>query len=1052
MTARLTMGSNRSTVRAVTIVFVILALSLEAVMGFYWFGALQPRLEQEAASQAQILARSQSNVIGHALLSGSGAERVRTIVATLDELLLLRDPESNTPFFQSIELQVDYDVVKADVGTLDFRRGRAAESGIRTEVAVYDPKTAELVAIAWFRVSDRFFQQLSSGLKREILFVSLSLLAVLFAVWLALVFVLRTLEKQTAKRLRAESELWAQEQKYERLVNALSAYFVYSRGADGALTFVSNSVTNVLGLTPPEFIGRTGDAFGTVEAGSAERTFELELTHADGDVHRIELSEVRVIDESGRVTGFEGIARDVTADRLLQDELRHSKEQAESANRAKSQFLANMSHEIRTPLNAIVGMTALALKSDITPKLRDYLDKIRGSARLLAEIIEDILDLSRIEAGRLEIQRTDFDLDDLLADLSDVVGLRVAQKDIEILFSAAADVPRRLRGDPVRLKQVLLNLLNNALKFTERGEIVVDIAVVDGRRDHVELKFSVRDTGVGIPSEHLPSLFEPFTQVDTSNTRRFGGAGLGLAISRRLVEMMGGGIAVDSVEGKGTTFSFTAAFDLPRGASGPRRLADEFRGLPVLVADDNGNARLVLGSMLRSLSCKVTTVASGEEALTEAAKARSEGHPYRLAILDWKMPGLDGAETALKLAKIDGDSLPVILVTAYDREEALRQAERAGIDVVLHKPVSPSTLHDAVLRVLEPGHPDPRGSESEIRFAPGQRLLLAEDNAINREVARELLALAGLAVKEAHNGIEALRLLEEESFDGVLMDVQMPELDGIETVREIRRRPKLAALPVVAMTAHAMLGDRERFIEAGMSDYVAKPIEERELLRVLSRWLQPADSAAPARSAAAAAPRTLPVALPGLAIAEGLRRASGNENLYRRLLADFDGDAASSVTQLDELLRRGATAEALDILHTIKGSAATIGADSLARAAARLEVTLKNGGSESPTLDEISSALHELRGSLARLPIRKSEPVRRAEPAAEQQDVQPLIVQLRHYLEQNNLSAMESFENLRRVVGSEAQSVNRIEAALDRLDFGAAALHLDSLQTELNGR
>ncbi len=1054
--------SSRATLGLVTAIFLLLAVSLSGVVALYWITVLGPRLRAEAVAQAEILARSQGDSIAGALRTAEGPERARRVAAALDDLLLLRDTRTNRPYFESIELKVDYSVVPAPKGSLDTHRGSRRPAGFAVDVPLLDHDTYELLGIATFRVSDAFFEQLSRDVKYELTLVTIAVVILLACVWAVLIAVLRKLQRQRLERDRVQRELLDQEQKYHRLVNSLSTYFVYRKDVEGRISFVSDSALRLLGLPAAELMRRlqspivTTDlspALLTVAAVEGERTYEIELQSADGTLHHLELSEVRSLDDEGRPEGFEGIARDVTSQRAVQEELRQAKEQAEAANHAKSHFLANMSHEIRTPLNAILGMTALAIKQDPLPKIAEYLEKIRASARLLGQIIEDILDLSRIEAGRLQIERVDFDLDDVLAELSDVVGVRAGQKNLEVLFSSAPDVPRRLRGDPVRLKQVLLNLLNNALKFTETGEIVVEITPGEIRRDRVELRFSVRDTGIGIDPKHVPTLFEPFTQVDSSMARRFGGAGLGLAISRRLVRMMSGELQVETAPGAGSTFTFTAQFDLPRGASGPRRLGDEFKDLPVLVADDNSSARAVLGSMLTSLSCRVTTVASGEEAIEEALRAARAGQPYRLALLDWKMPRIDGAEAAARLAQSDElpARLPVILVTAYEREYAARRWEETGIDAVLHKPVSPSTLHDTVLNVLAPSTRLARVPVLSERptFGRSKRVLLVEDNEINREVARELLTMAGLTVTEAHNGYQALDTLAVETFDAVLMDVQMPELDGVETVKAIRSQERLRALPVIAMTAHAMLGDRERFLDCGMSDYISKPIEEEQLLGVLSRWINVA--ATPEAQEATPAGDELPQLLPGLDVRDGVRRASGNAELYRRLLGDLRRDVSEMLPKLREALDRGATREALDLLHTLKGSAATLRARRISDSAASLEVRLRRN--ENVTLDELVASASELDGSIGRV-LDSAQPT--AAPSAAGQpegaDLLPIARRLDEQLMQNNLAAVGSFEELRALAGTRFdEGMRQLEQSLDRLDFDAARAHLRAIEPQLGG-
>ncbi|HKC23479.1 MAG TPA: response regulator, partial [Thermoanaerobaculia bacterium] len=634
--------------------------------------------------------------------------------------------------------------------------------------------------------------------------------------------------------------------------------------------------------------------------------------------------------------------------RETDDRLRVAVEASEQASRAKSQFLANVSHEVRTPLNAVIGMTSLALKTDLTPKQAGYVGKAQASARLLLELINDILDLSKIEAGKLELQTVPFVLDDVLGDIAGIVGFRAVEKGLEVLFAASPRIPRVLDGDPLRLGQVLLNLINNAIKFTEKGEIVVGVDLVEEDAGRVTLKFEVKDTGIGIDESFMPALFDPFTQADVSTTRQFGGTGLGLAISRRLVELMGGEIHAESGRGRGSVFTFTARFGASARETAPAP-RQQLHGLPVLVVDDNEMARAVFQEMLASFNMEVTCVASGELALEQLERAARGGAPYRLVLADWRMPGMDGIETLKRIRGADWLAAQpgLILATAYGREEVVQLAQQAGVDVFVNKPVSQSTLLNAVMQALSGREPKAElvaksQSPSSVRFAAGAHVLLVEDNPLNREVARELLGGAGVRVTETTNGAEALRLLAEQSFHAVLMDVQMPEMDGIEATRRIRADSRLRDLPVIAMTAHAMAGDRERFLSAGMSDYVAKPIEESELVGVLARWL-------PLESGARAARREAPPlsGLPGLDPAAAIRRIGGREDLYRRLLMAFHAQAPGLIGEMREAAGRKDRDAVRKLAHGLKGVAATVAADEVASAAAALEQAAgETGGSE----------------------------------------------------------------------------------------------------------
>ncbi|MCP4699535.1 MAG: response regulator, partial [Gammaproteobacteria bacterium] len=530
---------------------------------------------------------------------------------------------------------------------------------------------------------------------------------------------------------------------------------------------------------------------------------------------------------------------------------------AEAANQAKSEFLANMSHEIRTPMNAVIGFTGLALQTSLTDKQRDYLNKIKTSTYSLLNLLNDILDFSKIEAGKLKFENVNFYLEDVIDKLSELQGHAAVDKGLEFAALIAPDVPRALKGDPLRLGQVLTNLTNNALKFTKNGKIVVHAALAEQSGEtgsgRVKLRFSIQDTGIGLMPEQIQKLFRSFSQADSSTTRKFGGTGLGLAISKQLTELMGGAIGAESEPGKGSTFWFTAEF--ARQAVEQRsRPPSELRGMKVLAVDDNEHSRDILMRILRSFSFVPVLAASGEEALSVLAAEKD----FRLVIMDWHLSAMDGIEAARKIIQQSrGVALPpkIILLTAFDRNEVRQQATaEAAIDAFLLKPVAQSVLFDTIMGVFgRETENAPAGKQTAslpqpdiLREIQGARILLAEDNPINQQLATEILEQAGLHVTVAGNGKEALaklaelaELAENGAADAVLMDIQMPEMDGYEATRLIRNNPRYEKLPVIAMTANVLKGDKEKCLAAGMNDYVAKPIDVEQLFAVLAKWIKP---------------------------------------------------------------------------------------------------------------------------------------------------------------------------------------------------------------------
>ncbi|MDP2005461.1 MAG: PAS-domain containing protein [Rubrivivax sp.] len=818
-------------------------------------------------------------------------------------------------------------------------------------------------------------------------------------------------------------------------------------------------------IRPGAEAGQYLDAVGRADAWVAERL----AAHRSGNTTLVQKLEsgrtLRIVERKmadGHIVGF----------RIDVTELARATEAAEKASLAKSQFLANMSHEIRTPMNAILGMLTLLRRTELNPRQADYATKTEGAARSLLGLLNDILDFSKVEAGKMTLDPHPFRVDQLMRDLGVVLSANVGAKPVELLFDIDPALPRLLVGDAMRLQQVLINLGGNAVKFTAEGEVVLSLQVLQREAAAVTLRVAVRDTGIGIAPENQARIFSGFTQAEASTTRRYGGTGLGVAISQRLVGLMGGELALDSALGQGSRFHFTLTLPVAEASEAPAPTPPA--GLRALVVDDNPTARELLRHMTESLGWQVDLAASGEEALAMLAAGQASGGRHDVVFMDWQMPGLDGWETATRIRAggLIAGAPVVVMVTANGREKLEQRSteEQAQLDAFLVKPVTAAMLLDAVLDAQQRRErpqlsllraPAPAGG---VQRLAGLRLLLAEDNLNNQQVARELLEDEGAIVQLASNGLEGVEAVAaaDPPFDIVLMDLQMPVMDGFTATARIRQDLGRTTLPIVAMTANAMASDREACLAAGMNEHVGKPFDIDRLVAVLRRLagraaMAPPDTGRPTATGpaqrAVAPLNALPLALQAAAAAAGvelvpaLQRMGGKQAVYARMLGTALHDFGTLAQALQQPLVDADMADAARTLHTLKGLAATLGITALARAAAAAEQAVSAGppaAGAMPACAAVGAALAAALPALANLAERLRAAATDTPPAAAapgaQEDHAALHVRLEELaqlLAQSDMRATELAPTLRQQAGS------RLGPLLDELDEAVGALDFD---------